>query len=156
MRRQVVILSGLMLVSAAAVAWAFNDESTERKALDKILVAWTEHFNNHDAKALSMLYSVDADSVFGRKDIIRGRAAIEKYFADFFSKNPQVKTKQRALRRRFVAPTIVVEDGEWSESGHTEKNLPTAGRWVAVLSKKDGRWQVICDRGFTPAPEPAE
>ena len=109
--------------------------------------------------ALSRLYSEDADGVFGYEDILHGREAIEKHWADFFSKNPQVKTKQVAVRRRAVTPTVVVEDGMWEEFGHTDKEAlaqPKKGLWVALLVKKGGRWLITCDRGFSPIPKPTE
>lgn len=159
MRRRVFTLSGLVLVSVAGVGCAFKGASREDAALEGVLEAWTRSFNDHDAKALSKLYSEDADAVFGHEDILHGRTAVEKHWADFFSKNPQVKTEQVAVRRRHLTPTVVVEDGMWEESGHTDKEAlarPNKDLWVAILVKNNGKWLITCDRGFSPIPKPTE
>ena len=152
-----MILSGWVLVSVASVGCVFNGApSEETEALDLVVAAWEKSFNSHDAKALSMLYSEDADLRLGRDDLLEGRDAIEKKWAGAFAKDPQVETKLKVIRRRFLTPTIVLEDGVWEEWGHTDKNAQKNGVWSSVLVKKDGKWLYTCDRGSAPVPKPTE
>ncbi len=67
-----------------------------------------------------------------------------------FAKNPNIKTKQTLVSRRFLTRKIVVENGRWDDTGHTDKQQSRSGLYTAVLIKKDGKWRVLCDRGSVP------
>ena len=70
--------------------------------------------------------------------------------AEFFAANPEVKLKLTVISRRFIKPDVLVEDGRWEESGHTQKGLPTEGLYTTVLVKQDGKWLSVCDRTIVP------
>jgi uncharacterized protein (TIGR02246 family) len=129
-----------------AVAWASQGNPDDVKALDANVEAWVAAFNAHDAKALAATYAEDADSLLSTGERLKGRAAIEKSWAEFFAKNPKVKTKPTVISRRFLKPDVVV-DGEWEEWGHTQEGLPTKGLYTAVLVKQRGTWLALCERG---------
>ncbi|HAB10393.1 MAG TPA: hypothetical protein DCE47_01735 [Planctomycetaceae bacterium] len=154
MKRHAWILAGVVLVSAAGVTGAFPDKSDETEALNAALKSWETAFNKHDAKALGKLYDKDADLIDFYGETHKGRKAIEKGFAEMFAKNKNIKTRQTLVSRRFLTRKIVVENGRWNDTGHTDKTLPTSGLYSAVIVKKGGTWRVVCDRGIVPLKKP--
>ena len=120
--------------------------------LDEVVAAFTDGYNQHDAEALSQLYSENADIAAGEK-IIQGRSAIKKHWSDRFSKNPESKTRQRVLSRRFLTPSLVVENGRWEDPSLKETDASRNGLWIAVLQKKNGKWLLRHDRGWVLRPE---
>src|SRR4051812_19253841 len=130
MRRNAFILVGVTVLFAGAAAGAFQKTSGDTKALDAYLEAWDAAYNAHDATALSALYAEDADQVLVKGERFKGRTAIEKAHDDNFSKNPSIKVKNVAVSRRFVGPDLVVEDGRWETSGHTDKSLAPKGLYT--------------------------
>ena len=154
MKRHAWILAGVVLVSAAGVTGAFPDKSDETEALNAALKSWETAFNKHDAKALGKLYDKDADLIDFYGETQKGRAAIAKGYAEMFAKNKNIKTRQTLVSRRFLTRKIVVENGRWNDTGHTDKTLPTSGLYSAVIVKKSGTWRVVCDRGIVPLKKP--
>lgn len=151
MRRPIATLAGMAALAAGALAWAGQETSDDAKALDRALEAWTAAHNAHDPKALAALYTEDADGMFPDGRRVKGRAEIETAWAEVFGKNPKVKTSQSVISRRYLKPDVVVEDGRWEDSGHTEEGLPTRGVYIAVLVKQGGNWLLACDRGIVPS-----
>jgi uncharacterized protein (TIGR02246 family) len=149
MRRRAV-LAGLAVLSAGALAWADQGTADDAKGLDANLAAWVAAFNAHDAKGVAATYAEDADMVVASGERMKGQASIEKGNAEFFAKNPKVQVRLSVLSRRFLKPDVVVEDGAWEESGHTEAGLPTRGLYTTVLVKQQGKWLAVCDRGMVP------
>ena len=149
MRRQALWI-GLAFVPLAALAWASQGPTDDVKGLDATFNAWLDAFNKHDAKALVALYAVDADVVLPSGTRLKGRAAIAKAMGDYFKTNPNVKTKNSVISRRFLTPDIAVEDGEWEDSGLTEVGLPAKGLYATVLAKQQGKWLLVCDRPMIP------
>ena len=139
-----------------AVAWAGQGAADDQKALDELVRAWDAAFNAHDARALAAHYTEDADQVLPTGDWVKGRAAIKKGHAENFAKNPDVKTKTSVLSRRFLTPDVVVEDGQWEDTGLTEKGLPTKGLYSAVLVKQGGNWLIVCERVSAPSTKAKE
>jgi uncharacterized protein (TIGR02246 family) len=125
-----------------------NDTSIDKQALDEALELWVSAFNKHDAQALAKEYTEDAEIMMPTGERIQGRTAIEKSFAENFSKNPNIRSRLSDITRRGLAPDIVVEDGTWEESGHSEPGQPTKGHYTTVLVKRNGKWLAIHERGW--------
>lgn len=150
MKRHAWILAGVIFLAGAGATWALQGKPDETKALNAALKSWETAFNNHDAQALGKLYDKNADAIDYYGETQKGRAAIAKGYAEMFAKNPNIKTKQTLVSRRFLTRKIVVENGRWDDTGHTDKQQPRSGLYTAVLVKKDGKWRVLCDRGSVP------
>lgn len=153
MRRHAVLLTGVAVLFAGAGAWAGQETADETKVLDQVLAAYGAAFNAHDAKALAALYAEDADVVLPTGVRVKGREDVEQGLADYFAANPQVEVRNTVISRRFIKPDVVMEDGEWQESGHTQKGQATKGLYTVVLVKQRGKWLIICERAMVPLGE---
>jgi len=149
MRRHALWI-GFALLSLGALTWASQGPADDVKGLDSTFNAWLDAFNKHDAKGLAALYAEDADVVLPSGTRLKGRAAVEKGTAEYFKNNPNVKTKNSVISRRFLKPDVAVEDGQWEDSGLTEVGLPTKGLYATLLAKLQGRWLLVCDRPMVP------
>ena len=119
------------------------------KALDAALERFTTLFNNHDAEALSNEYARDANALWTDGKQMNSREDVRASLAEFFQKNPHVKTKFSDVTRKMLTRRIVVENGIWHESGHSEKGLPTKGMYSAIMMQRQGKWLIVHDRAWT-------
>ena len=140
----VIGLCGADPVSRAQSPGSRDDEETLRN----IVVAMTEGFNRHDAKAAAQMYAPDARFVTVRGEVMNGQPAIEKGLAAILgtrAKNASQRTLDVAVR--FPRPDIalvnvtnelsglVAPDGQALPS-HQELSL-------RVFIKESGVWQVV-------------
>ena len=156
MKRRNMILTGLLFVFTSATLSAAEISAEVKKTLDESLENWVALFNGHDAKSLGKEYTRDAEVIMPTGERLAGRAAIEKGFAETFAKNPHVRIKLSDVSRRLLTPRIVIEDGKWEESGHSEVGLPKNGLYTAILVKRQGRWLSKHEVGFVAIPMPKE
>jgi uncharacterized protein (TIGR02246 family) len=153
MRRHILAILCLAFFFISARAIADTGLAADKKALDGALEAWVAAFNKHDAKALALEYAEDANLMTPTGEVLKGREAIAKFFSELFSKNPNLQTKLSNVARTVLAPEIVVEDGEWEESGHSEAGSPTKGHYTTILVYRNGKWLAIHERGWSIATE---
>ena len=156
MKRRHVILTGLLFVFTSATLSAAEISAEAKKSLDESLENWVALYNKHDAKSLGKEYTKDAEVIMPTGERLAGRAAIEKDLAETFAKNPNVRSKLSDVSRRLLTPRIVIEDGKWEESGHSEAGLPKNGFYTAILVKRQGKWISKHEIGFVAIPTPKE
>jgi uncharacterized protein (TIGR02246 family) len=115
-------------------------------------------FHHRDAKRVAGMYAEDAELIEFDGETFKGRAAIEKHFADLidpgtgpFAKSFRVTATM--TNERFVTPEVVIEDGTW-QSNATDKGIPNRGRYVIVAVHRDGQWRVISHRSWVPVAAP--
>lgn len=119
------------------------------KQLDQALERWERLFNKHDAAALALEYTEDVNALsYIPGKLVKGRAELERDRNEYFEKNPKVKTRITVVGRTVLAPGVVLEDGKWEESGHSEEGLPTSGQYTCILLKKGDRWLISHERGW--------
>ena len=131
------------LVSHAQNASTGGDED----AIRNVVVAMTEGFNRHDAKAAAQMYEPDARFVTVRGEVMNGQPAIEKGLASILgtrAKNSSQRTLDVAVK--LLRPDIalvhvtnelsglVAPDGQTLPS-HQEISL-------RVFVKESGVWRV--------------
>ena len=52
------------------------------------------------------------------------------------------------VKRYFLTPSIAIETGVWHRSRNSDPLGPTIGRYSCTLSKINGSWKIIHDRGW--------
>ena len=120
---------------AAAEEVASADETAIRQSAD----AFTSAYNAHQAKTISELFALKAELTDENGNVIKGREAIEKDFAQTFEKFPETKIQLEIGSIRILTPNIAVEEG-------IVRGQPIPGEdesvsaYVAVHVKVEGRW----------------
>ena len=131
---------------------AAKDPTTadDEKALQKIQAAYVKAFKAGDAKALAAFWTPDGEFVDAEGKSFRGRKAIEKEFAAFFTQEKGVALEINTDTLRFVSPTVVLE------SGHARLSHPdgssTSASYNIVYTKHDGKWLMASVREAAYAP----
>src|SRR5262245_6492153 len=87
-----------------------NDENAIREAAQ--LIART--FEKDDAKALAACFTENCEYVDEGSPPVRGREALAKSYAEFFSKRSDVKAEAKTQAVRFLSKDTAVEEGTFT------------------------------------------
>src|ERR1700683_3714993 len=102
------------------------NNSEDDKAIDRVVAAFMEAWNKHDAHAFSMVFAEDADltNVVGMG--VRSRAEIEKFHTPMFAtrfKDSHQEFDQTKIR--FLKPDVAAIDVVWEMTGATDAHGKT-------------------------------
>jgi uncharacterized protein (TIGR02246 family) len=122
---------------------------TRQELLAKQLDASYQTFVANDAKAHAAVYAPDADFTETTGEVFRGREAVEKFFADTFSRNKITPVKMQLDSQRYVTPEVLVMDGSFAFAPRQDGG-PTQGRYTSVWAFRDGQWLIVCHRSYAP------
>jgi uncharacterized protein (TIGR02246 family) len=117
------------------------DEATIRDNID----AFVKAYNAHDAKAIAALFAADGQIEDKDGDVMEGREAIEKTFADIFADAPKKKIEVEVESIRFIGSDVAVETGTTKETA-APNEPPENDRYTVVHVKRDGKWQMVLAR----------
>jgi uncharacterized protein (TIGR02246 family) len=146
------------LVHARALAQApasKADEKDVRAIGTQIQDAW----NKADAKMLADLWLTDGDYVSSTGRSARGRAEVEKAFAEQWATIYKgTKIAHTFTSVHFVRRDVAIADGAFEISGMKDasgKLMPSrSGLSTIVAVKKGDRWYVAALRGMVPSVPP--
>ena len=117
----------------------------DRQQIEKAATSFVEAFNKHDVKAVTELFTDDAEFVERRGDRFVGREEIAAAFAEAFEESPKSKISLTVDSLRFVTPDVAVEEGmtTWFPDGET----PTVDSVYRVAHvRHDGKWLMAGSR----------
>jgi uncharacterized protein (TIGR02246 family) len=140
MKKLAFIMPVAILCGAAWVvtALAQNKPSAEDE-IRKADAAYIAAFARRDAKALAALWSDEAEYVnptTGQR--ARGRAAIERQFAEIFEMSGEAKIELSNVTVRLLTSDVAVEEG--SARVTRPGAAPEVSTYTAIFVKKDGQW----------------
>ena len=124
----------------------------DKAAIASTAEAFVTAFDNGDAKALAAFWTPDGDYTDQTGQVIRGREAIEKAYAEFFAKNQGLKVGIESESLRFPTPDTAIEDGVSSVLA-PDGAPPSRARYTNVFVKQDGKWLLssVREAAYTPA-----
>lgn len=108
-------------------------------------------FNKGDAHAIAAQWTENGECIDADGTMIRGRAAIEQAFGEYFKEHPKARIEVLIRSIRFPAPDLAIEEGILRQGG-AAKELPATtlysvthvrigGRWLAAVSREWGAGQ---------------
>lgn len=153
--KRLILTVGVLILLALAqgsVAGGKADAADE-KALQEQNEAFVAAFNRGDLKAVTEAYAPDADFLSAQGQRLKGRDALEKYFAKGFAESKGLKLEHSDRSVRFLKSDVAVADGTWEITGRPDGN-PARGHYTAILMKRDGRWLIVYDRPMVPVQPP--
>jgi uncharacterized protein (TIGR02246 family) len=118
--------------------------SADEKAIREIQAAYVKAFNAGDAKALAKFWTTDGEFVNHEGKTVRGRAALEKDFADFFAEAKGTTLKVSTDTLRFVSPGVALESGT-THLRHPDGSTDVSA-YNIVHTRRDGKWQLASVR----------
>lgn len=129
-----------------------TDEKDIRSISGQIQDAW----NKSDAKMMADLFLTDGDYVSSTGRSARGRAEVEKAFAQQYAGVYKgTKITMTVTTVHFVRRDVAIVDGAFEVTGMKDpsgKVLPArSGLATTVVAKKGDRWYIAALRGMVPS-----
>ena len=147
MRRMMFIL--MLLLFAVSVS---AQQTATRSAIDAGVKKWSDAVAKGDAAALSALYADDAMVFPTNSDIVRGKAAIRKFWQGFIDsgiKNVALNTLEVE-----VLGDTAIEVGTYASTGADGKAMDK-GKYIVVWKRVGNDWKIRRDIFNTSMPAPA-
>jgi ketosteroid isomerase-like protein len=125
-----------------------------RADAERVVATWVERANAGDAAGVACTYTDDAVFIDPYGNVVRGRAAIQQYFAESFaggSSNWDVRIDETVL-----LGAVAVSNGVWSaDIQGLPDEMREPGRWLTVrVYEPDGSLGIRFHFGMLPAPRP--
>jgi len=137
-----VVLLGVRLMTAQDKAAKGPDRAADKQAIDKLAKDFIQAFNDRDAAAVAANYTEEGEYIRNDGEPIRGRAEIQKGYADFFKTlkgKPKLEIQLDGLRfpsadSAVVEVTLRLKNEEGEEIASSWRN--------SFLVREGGQWKV--------------
>jgi uncharacterized protein (TIGR02246 family) len=133
---------GVSLLTAHGKSIYAPDREADKQAIDKLIKASTQAFNNRDAAGIAANWTAEGEFILNDGEAIRGQANIQKGYADFFKTlmgKPTVDVQTDNLR--FTSNDTALS--EVTLRLKNEQGQTTASSWRnTLLVREDGQWKV--------------
>ena len=125
---------------AAQPAAAPAERPADRDGVKAATAALAAAFGKGDAKAVSALFTAEGEYTDDEGTTIRGRAALEKDYAEFFAKNPNNQLEVEVDAVRFPSRDTAVVEGHFKV--RRAKGEVAVSRGSILYAREDGKWLV--------------
>jgi len=126
--------------------------SPEYQAAEDQFRKYQQAYDSGDAKTLASFYAEDVDYIDQDGTQTKGRPEMEKLFTEYFQANPGAKIAISIEELKPLTPDVQVNRGVATVTAPS--GLTNSTRYIAVLAKKNERWQ-ISQLTETAAPGPS-
>ncbi|MEM8680494.1 MAG: SgcJ/EcaC family oxidoreductase [Planctomycetota bacterium] len=144
--RKMVLALGVMVALAVPRLDAQDgDDNPELAAIRQTSASYLKAFDAGDAQAVAAHWTEDGDYLGQDGQGLRGREAIEKAFAKFFSEAPGAKLRVHVESIHFPEENVAIEIGDSlvTRSAASEGEVvEERARYKAVLFKTEGAWKI--------------
>ena len=138
-RVPLAVVVALSILSAATAAPVYGDVA--REAIDAANAAFVKAFLAGDAKAVSELYTEDAQVIAPGAALVRGRAAIAAFWAGSMKTTRDVRLETTAVES--AGGDLAIEDGVAHLVAKDGKE--SSARYVVVWKRVAGVWRLHRD-----------
>jgi uncharacterized protein (TIGR02246 family) len=118
-----------------------GDRQADEEAIRKQAREFVQAFAKGDAKTIAAQWAENAIYRNENGEVVRGRAALEKEFADFFKEHPKCQIEVRINSITFLSRDSAMEDGIL-QLRHACAELPTSTRYTLLHVREDGQWRI--------------
>jgi uncharacterized protein (TIGR02246 family) len=113
----------------------------DRAAIRAAMRSFVKAFEARDAKAVAGHWTAEGEYINEDGEAVRGREALEKGFAAFFAKTPEVRAEVKPGPMRFLSRDSAIEEGSVAIRGASAERSP-ASDYSALFVREDGRWRM--------------
>jgi uncharacterized protein (TIGR02246 family) len=136
---------------AAPVAGAAEDKAKDREAdkaaIKKALDEFAAAFKKGDGKAVAALWTTEGEYISDDGTTFNGRAALEKAYTEFFSKNPDNLMDVEIDSIKFPARDNAVVEGHFKLRKGKRQEL-VVSKCSFLYARQDGQWLIAIAREF--------
>jgi uncharacterized protein (TIGR02246 family) len=115
-------------------------QSADEKAIRSVDDVYINNYNKGDTKAVTALFTEDAEVVEANGDRYQGRGPIEQSLADTFSASKGVKIALEIEAIRFLSPDVAKEEGRSLIT--PPGGAPVSRHYTVLFVKRDGHWLI--------------
>jgi uncharacterized protein (TIGR02246 family) len=137
-----LVVLGVGFLVAQSKGTKGPDREADKPAIDKLIKANIQAFNNRDAAAIAANWTDEGEYIRNDGDPVRGRADIQKGYAEFFKSlkgKPTVEVQTDNLR----FPSADTAVSEVTLRLKNEQGQVIASSWRnTFLVREDGQWKV--------------
>lgn len=135
---------------------AKGDDSPEKPIVEAIR-EFAKTFNSHDPKALTALFTSQAELIDQAGQTTRGDAAILATFTKLFSDHPSVKIRFEVKSIRYLNGNLAIEDGSSiMTSDAADPAAADQDRYTVTHVLQDGKWLIASAQDWPAAPPTRE
>jgi uncharacterized protein (TIGR02246 family) len=127
-----------------------DPREADRAAIGKGLKSFLAAFERGDAKALAAHWTAEGEFIADDDTVIRGRAAIEKEYADYFAKHAKHKVEVEVESLRFPSQDTALEEGFFKV--RKDKEELVGSRYSVLYVREQGKWLMAVLREFPAEP----
>jgi len=131
------------------MVYAVQTGQSDEDAIRHMVTEAVSRLNRNDARAIRELWDENADYVSVGGKLIRGRQAMEDFFAAMLKEGGGTQTAT-IEQVRFITPDLAIVDGSWTITGALDANgrplPPIEGRGLEIVQKKQSRWRFVATR----------
>jgi uncharacterized protein (TIGR02246 family) len=117
----------------------------DEAAIRQSAVAFTKAFEKGDAKAVAAFWTEQGEHQDESGSTLRGRAEIEKAFAELFKEKTNSKIEVLIESIRFPAPNVAIEEGILRQTGDVSE-LPSSTFYSVVHVRVNDHWEIAFAR----------
>jgi uncharacterized protein (TIGR02246 family) len=141
-----IVLLGAGFISAQDKTAKDPKREADRQAIDKLSKEMAQAFGKRDAAAIAAHWTTEGEFVRNDGEVIRGRAEIQKAYADYFKKltgKPKLEVQTDGLR----FPSADTAIAEVTMRLKNEDGETVASSWRnTLLVREGGQWKVAVVR----------
>ena len=123
-----------------------KDREADRQAVGDSAKELVKRFERGDGKALADLWTEEGEYVSDDGTTLRGRAAIEDAYGQFFKKNPDLKLDLTVESIRFLSRDGAVVEGVARTQKGGKAGEPTSSRFSTLYARENGKWLIALMR----------
>jgi uncharacterized protein (TIGR02246 family) len=127
------------------------EESADAAGIRKSAEAFVKAFNSGDAKAVASFWMPEGEYTGPDGETLRGRAAIEKAYADFFKHSPKATVEVTIESIRVLGKYTALEEGTLSLKVPGE-SAASVSRYSVLHVREDDGWKMATVQDWVPDP----
>jgi uncharacterized protein (TIGR02246 family) len=145
-----IIALNILIAAFSNITVAQTDKDSA--AVYEQVEAYQSAWNTHDATALAVFFTEDADFVMGNQPLIRGREGIQNWWRNYFNgQEPERRLSIMVNSVRIITSDVALVNVTTTTGGQDrqgEKLLKRKARGTWVLHRQKGSWLIIAMRGM--------
>lgn len=151
MRRRILLLAaGLLAVAAGSLVTARDGPTPDGRDADRAAIGaaaaeFAKAFAAGNASAVAAAWTENGELYDDDGSVTRGRAAIEKAYAEFFKAKPNAKINVAVQSIRFPSQDSAIEEGVMTLRLPGAEH-PTSTWYAAFHVREGGRWLIAHSR----------
>ncbi len=133
------------IAAPIAAEAADKDRPKDRAEVNKAIEAFETAFTKGDAKAVAALWTTEGEYISDDGTTFNGRAALEKAYTEFFSKNPDNAMDVEIESIKFRSRDVAVVEGHFKLHKGKKKEFVTS-KCSFLYTREDGKWLIAIAR----------